>query len=92
MISTATREGRDLAEGLRTQLLTERERDVVGLIALGFETPELATQLSISEHTVRTHVRNAMGKLGARTRAHLVALVLCDHSQLLESGAPLDSG
>ncbi len=57
--------------------LTARELEVVRLIAMGLETSELAGRLYISEHTVRAHVRNAMGKLGARTRAHLVALVLC---------------
>jgi PAS domain S-box-containing protein len=57
--------------------LTHREREVVTLIALGRETPEIARELHISPETVRTHVRNAMSKLGARTRAQLVALVLC---------------
>jgi PAS domain S-box-containing protein len=58
-------------------LLTEREREVVTLIAMGRETGQIAQQLHISPETVRTHVRNAMSKLGAHTRAQLVALVLC---------------
>jgi PAS domain S-box-containing protein len=62
--------------------LTHREREVVALIALGRETPEIATELHISPETVRTHVRNAMAKLGARTRAQLVALVLCSEDAL----------
>jgi PAS domain S-box-containing protein len=70
--------------------LSKREREVVGLIALGLETPEIAKRLHISEHTVRAHVRNAMKRTGARTRAHLVAIVLSD--RLLEAsgleGAP----
>jgi DNA-binding CsgD family transcriptional regulator len=57
--------------------LTKREREVVILIALGQDTAEIAKELHISPETVRTHVRNAMSKLGARTRAHLVAIVLC---------------
>jgi PAS domain S-box-containing protein len=57
--------------------LTNREREVVTLIALGRESAEIARELHISPDTVRTHVRNAMSKLGARTRAQLVALVLC---------------
>jgi PAS domain S-box-containing protein len=57
--------------------LTNREREVVTLIALGLETAEIAAELHISSETVRTHVRNAMSKLGARTRAQLVAIVLC---------------
>lgn len=58
------------------QALTQREREVVTEIALGRETPEIAQRLLISRSTVRTHVRNAMAKVGAHTRAHLVARAL----------------
>jgi PAS domain S-box-containing protein len=61
--------------GLR---LTPREREVVRLVALGANTRGIATELSLSPETVRTHVRNAMSKTGAHTRAHLVALVISD--------------
>ncbi len=57
--------------------LTNREREVVTLIALGRDTGEIAKELHISPETVRTHVRNAMARLGAHTRAQLVAIVLC---------------
>jgi PAS domain S-box-containing protein len=53
--------------------LTSRERDIVWLVALGMSGPEIADELHIAHDTVRTHVRNAMGKAGARSRAHLVA-------------------
>jgi PAS domain S-box-containing protein len=56
--------------------LTAREREVITLIAMGRETNEIGEQLHISSETVRTHVRNAMSKLGARTRAQLVAIAL----------------
>jgi PAS domain S-box-containing protein len=56
--------------------LTRREREVVTLIALGNETREIAAELNISPTTVRSHVRSAMAKLDARTRAQLVALAL----------------
>jgi len=56
--------------------LTTREREVITLIAMGRETNEIAKQLHIASETVRTHVRNAMSKLGARTRAQLVAVAL----------------
>lgn len=58
-------------------LLTTREREVITLVALGCETDQIAKELFISPQTVRTHVRNAMTKLGAHTRAQLVAVVLC---------------
>jgi PAS domain S-box-containing protein len=56
--------------------LTTREREVITLIAMGRDTNEIAAQLHIAPETVRTHVRNAMSKLGARTRAQLVAIAL----------------
>jgi PAS domain S-box-containing protein len=60
----------------RRGALTNREREVVTLIALGHETSQIADGLLVSPETVRTHVRNAMSKLGARTRAQLVAIAL----------------
>ena len=48
------------------------------LVAAGQTGPEIAEQLHISHATVRTHVRNAMAKVGARSRAHLVAKALGD--------------
>jgi PAS domain S-box-containing protein len=58
--------------------LTAREREIVRLVALGSSGPEIADELRISHNTVRTHVRNAMSKVGARSRAHLVARSLGD--------------
>ncbi len=71
----------DSRDGRRLKL-TPREREVVRLVALGSDTRRIAADLSLSSETVRTHVRNAMTKTGAHTRAHLVALVLAD--RLLE--------
>jgi PAS domain S-box-containing protein len=56
-----------------TGALSDRERQVVRLVADGHSGPEIADELLISHETVRTHVRNAMTKLGTRSRAHLVA-------------------
>jgi DNA-binding CsgD family transcriptional regulator len=56
--------------------LSDREREIVRLVALGGTSPEIADQLQISHHTVRTHLRNSMKKVGARSRAHLVAKAL----------------
>ncbi len=58
--------------------LSSREHEVVRLVALGASGPEIADELVISHNTVRTHVRNAMSKTGARSRAHLVARVIGD--------------
>jgi DNA-binding CsgD family transcriptional regulator len=58
--------------------LTDREREVVSLVALGSTTRRIATDLCLSPDTIRSHVRNAMAKTGAHTRAQLVALLLAD--------------
>ena len=54
--------------------LTTRERQIVGLVAHGLSNTEIATTLTISNATAKTHVSRAMTKLGARDRAQLVAL------------------
>ena len=58
--------------------LTKREQEIVRLIALGEVTPEICAELHIAPDTVRTHVRNAMAKTGARTRAQLIAIALTE--------------
>ena len=70
-----------------TALLTPREHEVVGRVALGATTPQIASDLFLSPATVRAHVRNAMGKTNARTRAHLVAIVLGDGLMAGNKGA-----
>jgi PAS domain S-box-containing protein len=54
--------------------LTRREREVVRHVAGGATTAEIAAVLYISPTTVDTHVRKAMARLGAKNRAHLIAL------------------
>ena len=56
--------------------LTERERDVLILIANGYSNKEIADELVISERTVRTHVSSILRKLrlSSRTQAALVAV------------------
>jgi DNA-binding NarL/FixJ family response regulator len=52
--------------------LTEREREVVGLVGEGLSNEEIARRLVVSPATARTHVSRSMVKLGARDRAQLV--------------------
>jgi DNA-binding NarL/FixJ family response regulator len=56
--------------------LTQRERDVLRLLADGLSNDEIGKRLFISAETVRTHLRKAMDKLGAETRTQAVALAL----------------
>jgi DNA-binding NarL/FixJ family response regulator len=55
-------------------LLTDREREVMALVAGGLSNEEIAERLVVSPATAKTHVSRAMVKLGARDRAQLVVL------------------
>lgn len=59
--------------GMRREHATERERDVLRLLALGLSNNEIADELMISPNTVRTHLHTLSLKLAARGRTHLVA-------------------
>ena len=67
--------------------LTEREREVLGLVALGLSNDEIAERLVLSPLTAKTHVNRAMVKLDARDRAQLV--VIAYQTGLVRAGTTL---
>ena len=64
------------ASSLRGARLSEQELAVLRQVALGRQTDEIAEVLFLSPHTIRSHVKNGMKKLGARNRTHAVAMAL----------------
>lgn len=66
--------------------LTEREREILALVAVGLSNDEIAERLYLSPLTAKTHVNRAMTKLGARDRAQLV--VIAYQSGLVRPGDP----
>ena len=66
----------ELADHATDDALTEREIDVLKLIAAGNSNKLIADQLSIGEATVKSHVTNILSKLGANDRAHAVTIGL----------------
>ena len=65
-----------VAEHSGEEALTPKELEVLRLIAAGNANKEIGAQLSISEESVKSRVKNILGKLGARDRTHAVTLGL----------------
>lgn len=65
-----------LADHATDDALTEREIDVLKLVAAGNANKQIADRLSIGEATVKSHVSNILSKLGANDRSHAVTIAL----------------
>jgi DNA-binding NarL/FixJ family response regulator len=66
----------EIAEHATDEVLTPREIDVLRLVAFGNPNKEIAAQLSISEETVKSYIKNILSKLGANDRTHAVAIAV----------------
>jgi DNA-binding CsgD family transcriptional regulator len=73
--------------GATPRVLTDREREVLTMVAMGRGTSWIAYELGVSSSTVETHVRHVLEKLGARNRAHAIALGLRAHEVSLDLGS-----
>jgi DNA-binding NarL/FixJ family response regulator len=67
----AVKRGR--AAALEEVRMTQREREVIALIAVGLSNKEIATRLNIATDTVKSHVRNVMDKLALHSRLQIAA-------------------
>jgi DNA-binding CsgD family transcriptional regulator len=62
----------------RAGTLSDRECEVLEHIARGQSIEDISASLFLSPHTVRTHIKNILRKMGARTRAHAVAMAISE--------------
>nr|WP_206039463.1 response regulator transcription factor [Rhodococcus sp. HNM0563] len=68
----ARRKGTAVVESGRASVLTPREQEVLRVMARGMSNPEIASELSVAEETVKTHIGRILGKLGLRDRTQAV--------------------
>ncbi len=72
LLSDFVRRRPSQATGPAVDALTNRERDTLALLAQGLSNAQIAEQMFVSEHTVKTHVGNVLHKLALRDRIHAV--------------------
>jgi DNA-binding NarL/FixJ family response regulator len=57
-------------------VLSTREKQILGLVVMGYMNSQIATTLFLAESTVKSHLSSAFGKLGVRSRNEAVSLIL----------------
>jgi DNA-binding CsgD family transcriptional regulator len=72
----------------RNSVLTDREREVLSLLAHGKSAEDAAATLDIARNTVQNHLRSARAKLGARTRSHAIVLAIRHGEIPLDGSVP----
>lgn len=82
---------RSLRPQLEKPVFSSREKQVLGMVVLGFANVEIAGRLHLAESTVKSHLRSAFRKLGVRSRKQAAALIL-DSEQGLGTGILSISG
>jgi DNA-binding NarL/FixJ family response regulator len=61
---------------LRKQILTPREKQILGLVVMGMTNAEIASKLFLAESTIKSHLSSAFAKLGVSSRSEAASLIL----------------
>jgi DNA-binding NarL/FixJ family response regulator len=72
----------DLRACLRKPALSTREKQILGMVVLGFTNSQIGARLFLAESTVKSHLSSAYTKLSVRSRSEAVAMILDPHGSL----------
>jgi DNA-binding NarL/FixJ family response regulator len=67
---------RDARDVVARPKLSTREKQILGMVVLGFSNGEIASKLSLAESTVKSHLSSSFSKLGVRSRNEATAMIL----------------
>jgi DNA-binding NarL/FixJ family response regulator len=73
---------RELRAGVVKPSLSFREKQILGLVVMGFTNGEIGNRLYLAESTVKSHLSSAFNKLGVRSRSEAAAIILDPHGSL----------
>jgi DNA-binding NarL/FixJ family response regulator len=73
---------RELRASVRKPALSFREKQILGMVVMGFTNAEISAQLYLAESTVKSHLSSAFTKLGVRSRSEAAAMILDPHGSL----------
>jgi DNA-binding NarL/FixJ family response regulator len=73
---------KELRPDLRAPTLSVREKQILGMVVMGFTNCEIASRLFVAESTVKSHLSAAFRKLGVRSRSEAASLILDPHGSL----------
>ncbi len=79
------RQGTSAPAALRGDGVTEREREIIDLVCRGCTNREIATSLSLSEHTIKAHLNRIFRKCNASSRSKLITLMMHQNSSVRTS-------
>ena len=73
---------RELRGSVRKPALSFREKQILGMVVMGFSNGEISSQLFLAESTVKSHLSSAFTKLGVRSRSEAAAMILDPNGSL----------
>ncbi len=93
LVDSPRSNGQPASSNEKLESLTQREHEVLDLLAEGLRQEEIASKLVISPKTVATHIQRILGKLEVRSRAEAVSVVLREDRDVSrhDANAPLDA-